>query len=256
VVATEGTGRVELPGGRHLAFDDVGDPDGTSVVYLHGTPDSRLGRPPDAGATTAGVRLVAVDRPGFGESPDAPGASLTSLGADLAHLLDALAVERAILLGWSGGGLAALGAAASDALQGRVAGLGLIGTLPPAEAYDDPVVVAALEPGRRAFAEMASDEPPAALAADIAPYLVPDPLDDEIARAHVLEQASETGRAELASVAGSVGALAAGVRAAVQHGLQGLVGDIERQLERGLDLGRIDVPVRTFHGGRDGLSPS
>ena len=244
-----------LPDGRTLAYDDAGDPSGVPVVYLHGTPDSRLGRPDDRVAAEAGVRLLAVDRPGFGDSDVDPGARLTALGDDLARILDAVGAERAILLGWSGGGLAALGAATSVALDGRLAALGLIGTLPPAEAYDDPDVLAALGDGRRAFAEIAAEVPAAELAADVAPYLVPHPIDAAIARDHVLELAGADGRAEMARAPGVVEALTAGLMASVQQGTEGLAGDIERQLERGLDLSRAACPVRTFHGSLDEISP-
>jgi len=246
---------VELPDGRTLAYDDVGDPDGAPAVYLHGTPDSRLGRPADEAATSAGVRLLAVDRPGFGGSTAAPGAGLRSLGDDLVRLLDAVSVERAIVVGWSAGGLAALGAAPHPSLAPRLAGLGLIATLPPAEAYDDPEVLGALGQGRRAFAEVGRDLPAAEVAAEVAPYLVPDPIDDAIARAHVLEEAGDVGRAELARSVGAVDALAAGLRASVEQGRGGLQSDLERQLERGLDLGAVRCPVRTFHGAHDEISP-
>ena len=244
-----------LPDGRTLVYDDAGDPSGVPVVYLHGTPDSRLGRPDDQVAADAGVRLLAVDRPGFGDSDVDPGARLASLGGDLACLLDQVGAARGILLGWSGGGLAALGAAASAPLASRVAALGLIGTLPPAEAYDDPDVLGALGEGRRAFAEIAAEVPAAELAAEVAPYLVPQPIDAAIARDHVLELAGDQGRAEMGRATGVVEALTAGLMASVQQGTQGLAGDIERQLERGLDLTRITCPVRSFHGSFDQISP-
>jgi len=48
-----------------MRLDDVGDPGGTPVVYLHGGGDSRLSRPPDDSiAAGLGVRLLAVDRCG------------------------------------------------------------------------------------------------------------------------------------------------------------------------------------------------
>jgi pimeloyl-ACP methyl ester carboxylesterase len=246
---------LDLEDGRRLAYDDVGDPGGVPGIYLHGTPDSRLGRPDDAATAAAGVRLLAVDRPGFGDSDVHPTATLTSLGHDLAALLDHAGVERALLVGWSGGGLAALGAAATTALGPRLLTIGLIGTLPPAEAYEDPDVLDALGDGRRAFAEIGQEVAPAELAAEVAPYLVPMPLDVAVARAHVLEHAGEVGRAELARSAGAADALTAGLEASVRQGTDGLAGDIERQLERGLDLSAITCPVRTFHGSLDEISP-
>ena len=54
-----------LADGRDLGFDDVGDPEGAAVIFVHGTPDSRRSRHPDDDRARAlGVRLVAVDRPG------------------------------------------------------------------------------------------------------------------------------------------------------------------------------------------------
>ena len=55
---------------RHaLSLDDVGDPNGAPVVYLHGGGDSRLSRHPDDRIAAAlGVRLLAVDRCGLGRA--------------------------------------------------------------------------------------------------------------------------------------------------------------------------------------------
>jgi pimeloyl-ACP methyl ester carboxylesterase len=244
---------LRLPDGRTLAFDDVGDPTGAAVVYLHGTPDSRLARPPDEGTVAAGVRLLAVDRPGAGDSDVDPEATLVALGHDLRGLLDHLRLERVLLLGWSAGGLCAL--AAATVLRERVAGIGLVGTVPPREAYEDHSLVAALGPGRRGFVELAREVPVAVLAAEVAPYLVPDPLTLEVALEHVLESAGEQGRRELALVPGAAEALVEGLIASVQQGRRGLIDDLARQLEPGLELSAISAPVRTFHGGLDTASP-
>lgn len=245
---------LRLPDGRTLAFDDVGDPSGAPVVYLHGTPDSRLARHPDDGlATAAGVRLLAVDRPGAGASHPHPQADLTSLGHDLTALLDHLDLPKAILFGWSTGGLFALGAA--TVLGPRVAAVGLAAPVPPVEAYADPSLVEALHPGRRGFVELALELPPDQLAAEVAPYLVPDPLTAASALEHVLEAAGEVGRRDLEAVPTASGALVGGLLASVAQGPAGLVGDVALQLQPGLDLAGIRAPVRTFHGSEDGVSP-
>jgi pimeloyl-ACP methyl ester carboxylesterase len=253
-VLVEAPRLVRLPDGRALAVDDVGDPGGVPVVYLHGTPDSRLARHPDDGiAGAGGVRLLAVDRPGAGQSDLDPTGTLASLGDDVGHLLDVLGIERTALLGWSAGGLCAL--AAASVLGERVLAVGLVGTVPPVEAYDDPAVVTALGPGRRTFVELAAELTPAELAAEMVPYLVPNPLTPEIAIAHVLESAGERGRAELAAVPGAAERLAEALAEAVRGGDAGLAHDVALQLERGVALAAVQSPVRSFHGSEDGMSP-
>ena len=107
------TGVVALPDGRRLAYDDVGDPLGAPVVYLHGCPDCRLTRPPDdAVAAGVGARVIAVDRPGYGSSDPDPHGDDNALAADVIVLADELGVDRFAVLGWSSGGPSALAAAA------------------------------------------------------------------------------------------------------------------------------------------------
>lgn len=246
--------RIPLADGRTLALDDVGDPDGVPLLYLHGTPDSRHARHPDDRlAGEAGIRLLAVDRPGAGDSDLDPAGTPTSLGHDLAQALDALDLGRAALLGWSSGGLAALGAA--TVLGGRVDPVVLVATLPPAEAYADPVVVEALGPSRRPLVELAEELAPAEVAREVAPYLVPVPITPELAREHVLEGAGDLGRAELAAVPGATEALVLGLQAAVRQGTHGLEQDLRDQLTPGLDLGAIAGRVLVYQGERDGVAP-
>jgi pimeloyl-ACP methyl ester carboxylesterase len=246
--------RIELPDGRALAVDDLGDPEGLPVVYLHGTPDSRLARHPDDRlADDADVRLLAVDRPGAGDSDPDPAATPTSLGADLAVALDHLDLGSCALLGWSSGGLAALGAA--TVLGERVRALVLVAPMPPFEAYADPAVLGALGPTRRPLVEAATEGPPAEVAAEVAPYLVPEGLTPALAREHVLEGAGAVGRAELAAVPGATEALAAGLQASVAHGTAWLEQDLLQQLTPGLDLASVRGRVVLYHGGLDGTSP-
>ena len=245
---------IVLSDGRRFAFDDVGDPDGVPLVYVHGTPDSRLSRHPDDGiATSAGVRLLALDRPGTGDSDPHLDATLVSLGQDIAALLDHLQLRETLLLGWSSGGLSAL--AAASMLGDRVRALGLVAPIPPVEAYQDVALVASLGPTRRAFVELALEVPAGELAAEVAPFLVPLPLSPELALEHVLEGAGERGREELATVSGAAAQLARGLEASVVQGTAGLHHDLVLQLEPGLDLTTITTAVRTFHGGADGVSP-
>ena len=247
-----GARRLEVGGGRALVYDDVGDPGGVPVVYLHGTPDSRAARHPDDGvAGELGIRLLAVDRPGFGgTSPDPSG---DGLARDVARLLDELAATTAGVLGWSSGGLAGLAVAAR--LGPRVHSLVLVGALPPVEAYVDPAVLAALGTGRRAFVEMALELGPEETAAEVGPHLVPDPLTPELARDHVLEGAGAVGRRELDEVPGALDRLVAGLEGAVAQGTVGIEHDLRHQLAPGLDLAAVVAPVRTVHGELDPVSP-
>jgi pimeloyl-ACP methyl ester carboxylesterase len=100
--------------GRTVAFNEYGDPEGEPLVFLHGTPGSRLlGGLFDDTARRAGCRLIAPDRPGYGQSTSWPTRKLTNAGTIVAGILDACGVADARLVGFSGGGPHALAAAAT-----------------------------------------------------------------------------------------------------------------------------------------------
>jgi pimeloyl-ACP methyl ester carboxylesterase len=106
-----------------LRIDDVGDPDGTPVVYLHGGGDSRLSRhPDDAIAAALGVRLLALDRCG-------PARRRRSLRRWAEEAAVALEVGRFGVVGWSAGGPHALALAA--VAPERVTKVALVGSMPP-----------------------------------------------------------------------------------------------------------------------------
>jgi pimeloyl-ACP methyl ester carboxylesterase len=85
------------------------------VVFCHGAPGAGPFDPDPAETQAQNVRLLAVDRPGYGGShPVAPGtwATVASAADDLAAVLDGLQLERVDVVGWSAGGRVALALAA------------------------------------------------------------------------------------------------------------------------------------------------
>jgi pimeloyl-ACP methyl ester carboxylesterase len=107
---------------RMTMIDDVGDPAGTPVVYLHGGGDSRLSRhPDDSVAASLGIRLLAIDRCG-------PAADTRSLRSWAEALVPRLDLERFAVVGWSAGGPHALALAA--VAPDRVSRVALVGSMP------------------------------------------------------------------------------------------------------------------------------
>jgi pimeloyl-ACP methyl ester carboxylesterase len=85
------------------------------VVLCHSAPGAGIFDPDPAETRARNVRLIAVDRPGYGGShPVAAGtwATVASAADDLATVLDGLQVERVGVAGWSAGGRVALALAA------------------------------------------------------------------------------------------------------------------------------------------------
>jgi pimeloyl-ACP methyl ester carboxylesterase len=125
----ERDGRVALPDGRTLSYAELGDPSGVPVVVLDGPGSRGLARAASAAAATVGVRLIAPDRPGFGDSTPDPSRTFASWPADLAALADHLGIARFGLLAQSGGTPYALATALR--LPERVRALGFTGAISP-----------------------------------------------------------------------------------------------------------------------------
>jgi pimeloyl-ACP methyl ester carboxylesterase len=116
--------------GRTVAYEVVGDPDGTPVFWQHGTGDSRLCKHPDDSLTAAlGIKLVTADRPGVGgSSPEHPRGILDWV-ADAEAVADAAELEQFVVAGHSGGGPHAL--AIAQRLGDRVTAIGLAAPIAP-----------------------------------------------------------------------------------------------------------------------------
>ena len=121
---------LRLGDGRALGFKVYGDPGGVPLLFLHGTPGSRLkfavGH--DAGRRL-GLAIVAPDRWGYGlsDAPDAP--TIQAFAADMAALMDHLGHIKFAVGGISGGGPYAAGVAAC--LPSRVRAVALVSPMGP-----------------------------------------------------------------------------------------------------------------------------
>lgn len=247
--------------GRRLSYDDLGERSGHPVVYLHGTPDSRLAHHPNEHLLTeAGARLLAVDRPGYGASSAPPdGASAREVGArfsqDLGELLDHLGLTQATLLAWSGGALQALTAAVE--LGHRINGLTVVAGVAPREAYDDPAVAEA-SPDRRAMLDAADDMAPTTLAEMLAPMLAPYPCDQALAAEHQREHRSDADQEALDAIPGAADQMAAALAEAVRGGLEGVAADVGAQHYPGSipSLSALRLPVQLWYGTDDHVTPA
>lgn len=104
---------ITLKDGRQYAFEEWGDPSGQLLFWLHGTPGGRLTRHPDPDLwSKLGLRVVTVDRPGYGQSAPLPGRQVAHMAADVEAVADHLGAGRFAVGGGSGGGPHALAVAA------------------------------------------------------------------------------------------------------------------------------------------------
>jgi pimeloyl-ACP methyl ester carboxylesterase len=105
---------VRLPDGRRLAVAEYGPRDGAACIVLSGMPGSRLAPAwafPEGLLADRGVRLVGVDRPGYGGSDPNPRMSALGVADDLGVLCEVVGLDRVAVLGVSVGAPFALACA-------------------------------------------------------------------------------------------------------------------------------------------------
>jgi pimeloyl-ACP methyl ester carboxylesterase len=108
-------GTITMNDGRTVAFADYGTPSQTAVVWCHGGPGTRH-EPSfvaDA-AAAAGLRLIGIDRPGYGSSTPQPGRTIGGWVPDALAVIDHLGIDRFLALGASTGGAYALALASQS----------------------------------------------------------------------------------------------------------------------------------------------
>lgn len=133
---------VAVADGRRIAVQIIGPDDGRPVLFCHAAPGSRRFDPDPRATAAAGIRLITVDRPGYGGSDRLADVPLGAVAGELAPIipifaddcasvLDHLGVGEAAVAGWSAGGRVALALAARR--PDLVRSVAMIGTPAPDE---------------------------------------------------------------------------------------------------------------------------
>ena len=133
---------LSLRDGRSLAFRIYGrEQGGHPVLFTHGNLNSMLFMPSwessASDADEAGAMVIAVDRPGYGESTKHDGRSYQSWSEDVRELADELGLASFSLVGFSSGGPHAMAAAAYLGPE-RIASLALVSSDGPYAAMPAP----------------------------------------------------------------------------------------------------------------------
>jgi pimeloyl-ACP methyl ester carboxylesterase len=239
---------VRRPAGGAVAVELAGDPSGAPVLVCHGLADSRrcaqlLGH----AGRAVGALVVAPDRPGVGLSDMRSLERLADWAEDAALILEGLGLDRAGVLGISGGGPFA--AACAAALADRVRGLVLASSLGQAGWGS-----AGMAAGERFALALATRSPSfggwflerLALLARRSPKLFFNIATGELPR--VDRRALQRVAQRQAFIEGYVEAF--------RHGRAGVTQDL-RLLTRpwGLDLAAVRVPTYVHHGDADTTVP-
>ncbi len=237
-------GAITVSDGRRLAYRAQGPVNAPPVFYFHGWPGSRL---EPSFFDLSEVRLIAVDRPGYGGSTPQEGRTLTHWAEDVAQLADHLGLARFGLVGLSGGGPYA--AMCAHALADRVAVCVLISALGPPEAPG-------MDSVRLSMLRLAGRLPAASGPLfGLARRVLQSPRNDR----HVIRLRKMVPRTDKDLEALDpefLGHLLGSWREATRHSTQGMVSDAQVYgAPWPFKLEDLTVPVRIWHGEADAVVP-
>ena len=246
------TSTIAAAGNRSITVYDAGDPGGAPILFHHGTPSSGL--PSEELVRLAeeqGVRFLAYDRAGYGDSTRHAGRRVADVAGDVEAIADALELGRFGTWGLSGGGPHALACAAL--LPERVvAAVSAAGVAPYGAAgldwldgmgEDNVAEFSAALAGEEVL-RPALDEQASGMAT-----LTPPQLIEELATI-LSEPDVEALSAELG------GYLLASFQRALARGADGWIDDdLAFARSWGFELGSIEIPVLVVQGHQDLMVP-
>lgn len=129
--------KINLSQGRIVSYRVYGDQYGLPFFYFHGFPGSGLDVAifnGDAIAKQHGIKLIAVDRPGYGDSDFQKERVIMDWPNDISEIADTFGIDRFSIIGYSGGGPYALACAYS--IPDRLNKVCIISSMTPINAPD------------------------------------------------------------------------------------------------------------------------
>jgi pimeloyl-ACP methyl ester carboxylesterase len=240
---------VTLSDGRRLGYTEFGSPEGKPVVFLHGTPGSRMFHLPRWLEPSIGLRIISPDRPGMGLSDPQSGRCLLDYPADVQELVDSLGITTFSVAGISGGGPHAL--ACAYGLPDRIDVAVVISGGAP---FDTPDALSGMHRGNRTAFWLAR-RVPWALGLMMAPNLLIARTFPGLYSKLAVKTLPESDQAVLAD-AELRESFIAGSQEAVRQGSRGVIKEaIIYTKPWGFSLSEIKVPVHLWHGDMDVNAP-
>jgi pimeloyl-ACP methyl ester carboxylesterase len=243
---------LHLSDGRQISYCEYGDPKGKPVFYFHGTPGSRYEAAFSHQAGQAyGYRIIALDRPGIGQSDYVGGRRLLDWPKDVDEIAAQLGIDSFGVIGVSGGGPYAL--ACGYAMAERLDFTVLMGSWGPVA--EEPALWHAMAPLDRFFGKLSNVAPwafyaPFSLIGYAAKKLSPQKF--------VKSLASSMSEADKALVSDETMArfFADDVQEAFRQGVRGPADDaIILYGVWGFDVEAIATKVELYHGEEDKFAP-
>jgi len=249
-MAINADNRIKLHDDITIGYAELGDPAGKPVLHFHGMPSSRLEITRavfDEAASRLGVRIIAIDRPGYGVSDFRP-YRIVDWPYMVSEFADRLGLDKFAVMGISSGPKYA--AACAWKLPGRVSAAALISANAPIQA---PEAAQAMASQDRLLYTLARYAP--WLMRLLLSYIAANARKDPKSVLSLFSELCEADRA-LLTAPGGLQWLSEMVLGAFQQGTRGVAWDWKLEAQPwGFPLAEIRVPVDMWHGESDTLVP-
>jgi pimeloyl-ACP methyl ester carboxylesterase len=236
-------GHVNLPDGRSVAWCEWGDADGSPIVLLHGTPGSRFFLADPTTSSPPGLRVLTLDRPGYGRSSPPALRSVSGVAEIVGRLADDRGFRRFPVVGFSGGVPFAL--ACGAVLNDRVSRIAAVSGQGPIDELTD--AYAALSSAEREMVSEIRRDPAAAteLLWEHGQWYPETPL-------RMLDRPPDAGDESVLNDPVIRANLVASNLEGARQGQAGLIADwVSEALPWGFSLADISVHVDVWVGGLD-----